>query len=158
MMRKNLLVSSLLLCAGTWLAGASAFAGENWVGTWKLNAAKSKVGATAVRAQTLTFEATPAGIKLTSEGTDAQGKPMHGGYTSKFDGKDVPWTGNPMADTACPKKVDDNTYENVWKMGGKATVSATVAVSKDGKTLTVTQSGKDPSGAAVSSVAVYDRQ
>jgi hypothetical protein len=157
-MQKNLLVRSLLVCAVTWAVGAPAFAGENWVGTWKMNAAKSKLGPTAVRAQTLTFEATPAGIKLTSDGTDAQGKPVHGGYTSKFDGKDVPWAGNPMADTACPRKVDDSTYENVWKKGGKATVTATVAVSKDGKTLTVTQTGKDSSGAAVSSVAVYDKQ
>jgi hypothetical protein len=53
---------------------------------------------------------------------------MKGGYTSKFDGKDVPWAGNPMADMACPKKIDDNTYENAWKKGGKATVSAKVAV------------------------------
>ena len=157
-MQKNLFVRSLLVGAAALALGTAAFAGENWVGTWKLNAAKSKLGAVAVRAQTLTFEATPAGIKLTSDGTDAQGKAMKGGYTSKFDGKDVPWAGNPMADTASPKKVDDNTYENVWKMGGKATVSATVAVSKDGKTLTVTQTGKDPSGAEVSSVAVYDRQ
>jgi len=157
-MQKNLFVRSLLVGAAALALGTAAFAGENWVGTWKLNAAKSKLGAVAVRAQTLTFEATPAGIKLTSDGTDAQGKAMKGGYTSKFDGKDVPWAGNPMADTACPKKVDDNTYENVWKMGGKATVSATVSVSKDGKTLTVTQTGKDPSGAEVSSVAVYDRQ
>ena len=151
-------VRSLLVGAATLAVGTAAFAGENWVGTWKLNAAKSKLGAVAIRAQTLTFEATPAGIKLTSDGTDAQGKPMHGGYTSKFDGKDVPWAGNPMADTACAKRVDDNTYENIWKMAGKATVSATVSVSKDGKTLTVTQTGKDPSGAAVNSVAVYDRQ
>ena len=157
-MQKNLVVRSLLVGAAALALGTAAFAGENWVGTWKLNAEKSKLGATAVRAQTLTFEATSAGIKLTSEGTDAQGKPMHGGYTSKFDGKDVPWAGNPMADTACPKRVDDNTYENVWKQGGKATVSATVSVSKDGKTLTVTQTGKDPSGAAVNSVAVYDKQ
>ena len=157
-MQKKQLVRSLLVGAATLAMGTAAFAGENWVGTWKLNAAKSKLGTNAVRAQTLTFEATPAGIKLTSDGTDAQGKPMHGGYTSKFDGKDVPWAGNPMADTACPKKIDDNTCENVWKMGGKTTVSATVAVSKDGKTLTVTQTGKDPSGAAVSSVAVYDKQ
>jgi len=157
-MRQSLLVRSVVLCAVTSMVGAAAFAGENWVGTWKLNAAKSKLGSTAVRAQTLKFEATPAGIKLTSDGTDAQGNPMQGGYTSKFDGKDVPWAGNPMADTACAKKIDDDSYENVWKKGGKATVSATVAVSKDGKTLTVTQTGKDPSGAAVSSVAVYDRQ
>ena len=157
-MQKNLFVRSLWVGAATLALGTAAFAGENWVGTWKLDPAKSKLGSTAIRAQTLKFEATPAGIKLTSDGTDAQGKPMHSGYTSKFDGKDVPWAGNPMADTACAKRVDDNTYENIWKMAGKATVSATVAVSKDGKTLTVTQTGKDPSGAAVSSVAVYDRQ
>jgi hypothetical protein len=97
-MRKNLLLSSLLLCALTSLYGQPAFASENWVGSWKLNAAKSNFGWAAVtRTQTLKFEATPAGIKLTSEGTDAQGKPMQGEYTSKFDGKDVAWTGNPSA-------------------------------------------------------------
>ena len=114
-MRKSLMVGCLLAGASLWVGAGTAQAGDNWVGTWKLNAAKSQLGATAVRAQTLKFEATAAGIKLTSDGTDAQGKPMHGGYTSKFDGKDVPWAGNPMADVACPKKVDDNTYENVWK-------------------------------------------
>ena len=40
------------------------------VGTWKLNVEKSKLGSGAVRAQTLKFESTPAGIKLTSDGTD----------------------------------------------------------------------------------------
>jgi len=157
-MRKSLFVCSLLVCVATFMGGAAAFAGENWVGTWKLNAAKSQLGSGAVRAQTLSFEATPAGIKLTSEGTDPEGKPTHGGYTSKFDGQDVPWAGNPMADTACPKRIDDNSYENVWKKGGKATVTAKVAVSKDGKTLTVTQAGTDAQGKAVSSVAVYDKQ
>jgi hypothetical protein len=139
------------------MAGTMAVAGENWVGTWKLNAAKSKLSG-GVGAETLKFEATPAGIKLSSEGKDVQGKPTHGSYTSKFDGKDVPWTGNPMADTAAPKKIDDNSYENVWKMGGKGTVTAKVTVSADGKTLTVTQTGKDPQGNAVNSVAVYDKQ
>jgi hypothetical protein len=63
-----------------------------------------------------------------------------------------------MADTAAPKRVDDNTYENVWKKAGKATVTAKVSVSKDGKTLTVSQMGTDLNGKPVSSVAVYDRQ
>ena len=157
-MRKTLLVRALLLCVGTWLAVAQASAGENWVGTWKMNAAKSKLGSTAIRAQTLTFETTPAGITLTSEGTDAQGQPMKGGYTSKFDGKDVPWTGNPMADTASAKKIDDNSYESAWKKGGKVTVRASVSISPDGKTMTVTHTGTDVQGKEVRSVAVYDRQ
>lgn len=158
-MQNKLVVRSFLAFVATVAAGTMAFAGDNWVGTWKLNAAKSQPGSGAVpRAQTLKFEVTPAGIKLTSEGTDAEGKPMQGGYTSKFDGKDVPWAGNPAADTACPKRIDDNSYENIWKMGGKATVTAKVSVSKDGKTLTVAQTGKDAAGAAVHSVMVYDKQ
>lgn len=158
-MRKNLLLSSLLLCAVTSLSGQPASASENWVGSWKLNAAKSSFGSEAViRAQTLKFEATPAGIKLTSEGTDAQGKPMQGEYTSKFDGKDVAWTGNPSADMACPTRIDDNSYENVWKSAGKPTMTAKVVVSDQNKTLTITQTPTDPQGAASGSVAVYERQ
>jgi hypothetical protein len=63
-----------------------------------------------------------------------------------------------MADTASPKRIDDNSYENTWKKGGKATVTAKVSVSADGKTLTVTQTGTDPQGKEVHSVAVYDKQ
>jgi hypothetical protein len=158
-MRKNLLVSSLLLCVAALLGSQSAFAGENWVGTWKLNAAKSKFSSeTAARAETLKFEPSSAGITLTFEGTDPQGKPIQGKYTSKFDGKEVAWIGNPSADMASPKRIDDNSYENVWKMDGKQTMTATVVVSKDNKTLTVTETPTDSHGAAASSVVVYDRQ
>jgi hypothetical protein len=154
-MKKQLIVPSLLVAC---LGASLAVAGENWIGTWKLNAAKSQPGANALRAETLKFEATPAGIKLSLEGADAQGKPVQAGYTSKFDGTPVPWTGNPMADTAAPKKIDDNSYENVSKLGGKGTLTAKVVVSKDGKTLTVTQDGTGPNGEKIHSVGVYDKQ
>src|SRR3972149_3332067 len=97
MMRKNLFVRSLLVCAVTCVAGTLGFAGGDWGAPWPLIPAKSQLAPAAVRAQTLKFEATPDGIKLTSEGTDPQGKPMQGGYVSKVDGKDVPWRGHPPA-------------------------------------------------------------
>jgi hypothetical protein len=140
------------------VGGGLALAGDNWIGNWKLNAAKSQLGDTAIRPQTLKFEKTADGIKLTSEGTDADGKAVVTGYSAKFDGSASTWPGNPMADTATPKKIDDNNYTNVWKKDGKVTVTAKVAVSADGKTLTVTQTGTSPTGAKVDSVAVYDRQ
>jgi hypothetical protein len=156
-MRKNLILSSLLLCAAASMWSQPVFASENWVGQWKLNAEKSHFASEgAARAQNLKFEATPDGIKLTSVGTDAQGKPMQTGYTSRFDGKDVAWTGNPSADMACPTRIDDNSYENVWKSGGKATMTAKVVVSDDNKVLTITQTPADPQ--AKGSVTVYDRQ
>ena len=75
-----------------------------------------------------------------------EGKATRAGYTAKFDGKDVPMAGNPNADTATPKKVDDNSYQNTWKKAGKVTITTKGVVSADGKTLTITQSGTDAKG------------
>ena len=158
-MRKSVLYGALVICALTVLSSSVVLAADNWNGSWKLDLAKSKYGsAPAPKSQTLKLEATPAGTKLTAEGVDADGKPTAGGWTSKMDGKDVPFTGNPNADMASPKRVDDNTYTNTWKKGGKVTISTKVVVSADGKTLTVTQSGKNSKGEAVNITAVYDKQ
>jgi hypothetical protein len=158
-MRKNLLMVSLAACCAIVLSSSVALAGDNWLGTWKLDVAKSKYNpGPGPKSLTLKFEATKDGIKLTSDGVDAEGKATHGGYVSKFDGKDVPWAGNPDADMASAKKMDDNSYENTWKKGGKVTVVAKVVVSKDGKTLTVTQTGTDSKGQAVDITSVYDKQ
>jgi hypothetical protein len=158
-MRKTLLSVSLAACCAIVLSSSVALAGDNWIGSWKLDAAKSKfTPGPGPKSQSLKFEATPAGIKLTSDGVTAEGKTTHAVYVSKFDGKDVAWEGNPDADMASPKKIDDNTYENTWKKGGKATMTAKVVVSADGKTLTVTQSGTNAKGQAVANTAVYAKQ
>ncbi len=158
-MRKSLLMVSLAACSAIVLSSSVALAAENWLGAWKLDVAKSKfVPGPGPKSQTLKFEATKDGIKLTSEGVSAEGKATHGWYVSKFDGKDVPWKGNPDADVASPKRVDDNSYENTWKKGGKATITAKVVVSEDGKTLTVNQTGTDAKGRTVNSTAVYNKQ
>ena len=158
-MQKRLLVLAVAACCAMLISSSRALAADNWVGSWKLNGAKSKHSpGPAPKSQTLKFEASPAGITLTSDGVDAQGNATHGGYVSKFDGQSVPWAGNPDADTASPRRIDDNRYENIWKKGGKVTVTARVVVSRDGKTLTVTQTGKDSQGRTVNTTAVYDRQ
>jgi hypothetical protein len=157
-MRKTLLVVSLVACAAIAFS-SSALAAENWLGTWKLDTAKSKVmAAPGPKSQTLKFEKTADGIKLTSDGVSSEGKPTHGEYVSMFDGKDVPWTGNPDADMASPKRIDDNTYDNTWKKDGKATITARVVVSADGKTLTIVNSGTNAKGQAVDSTFIYNRQ
>ena len=158
-MRKNMLVVTLAALCAVALSSSVVLAAETWLGSWKLDVAKSKDSpGPAPKSETLKFEATPAGIKLTTDAVMAEGKTMHGGYVSKFDGKDVPWEGNPDADMASPKKIDDNNYENTWKKGGKATIVAKVAVSKDGKTLTVTQTGTNSKGQTVNNVDVFDKQ
>ncbi len=157
-MRKSLFVGSLAVCSVV-LFSSSLLAADNWLGTWKLNVAKSKyVPGPAPKSQTLKFVASQDAITLTTDGVDAERKPTHGSYTTKFDGKDVPWEGNPDADMASPKRIDANSYENTWKKGGKVTVNAKVVVSKDGKTLTVSQTGKNAKGETVKTTSVFERQ
>jgi hypothetical protein len=55
-------------------------------------------------------------------------------------------------------KIDDNSYSNTWKKGGKLTVSGKVVVSADGKTLTITQTGTNAKGQAVNNAIVYNKQ
>ena len=158
-MRKTLFVGSLAVCLVMLLSSSTLLAADNWLGTWKLNVAKSKyVPGPAPKSETLKFVASGDAITLTHDEVDAEGKPAHGSYTAKFDGKDVPWAGNPDADTASPKRIDANSYENTWKKGGKVTVNAKGVVSKDGKTLMVSQTGKNAKGETVNNTAVFERQ
>ena len=158
-MRKSLFVGFLAVCSVMLFSGSTLLAADNWVGSWKLNLAKSKFSpGPALKSLMLKFEASGDAIKLTSDGVNAAGEATHGSYTSKFDGKDVPWTGNPDADTASAMRIDANSYKNTWKKAGKVTVSAKAVVSKDGKTLTVSQAGKNAKGETVNNVSVCDRQ
>ena len=158
-MRKSLLMVSLAACCVMVLSSSVALAADNWLGTWKVDLAKSKYSpGPAPKSYILKFEATPVGIQFTGDGVDADGKASHSMFLSKFDGKDVPYKGNPDADTASPRKIDDNNYDNTWKKGGKEKITAMVAVSADGKTMTITQTGTNAKGEAVNHSIVYNKQ
>ena len=104
-MRKRLLARALAVCGVTLISGSVALAGDNWVGTWKLNTTKSTFSpGPGPKSLTLKFESVPEGIKLTSEGVNAEGEATRGGYVSKFDGKEVPMTGNPERRDLCPQE------------------------------------------------------
>ena len=158
-MRKTLFVGFLVVCAVMLFSGSAVLAADNWIGTWKLDVAKSKFSpGPAPKSMTLTFAATPDGIKFMSDGVDADGKPTQSEFVSRFDGKEVSYKGNPNADTASPKKINDNSYSNPWKKDGKVTVTAHVIVSKDGKTLTVHQKGKNVKGETVDATLICGKQ
>jgi len=92
------------------------------------------------------------------ESNDGDGKPSHGVWTGKFDGKDYPVTGDPSTDTRSYKKVDDHTLTFINKKGDKVTISGRGVVSADGKTRTVTITGTDSKGTKFTTTAVYDKQ
>ncbi len=158
-MRKGLLTVFLAALCTIVLSSSVVQAAENWLGTWTLDAAKSKFSpGPGPQSLTLKFESTRAGIMFTGDGVGADGKAAHSAYVSRFEGKEVPYEGNPDADTCAPKKIDKNSYENTWKKAGKPTISAKAVVSADGKTMTITQTGMNAKGEAVNNTIVYNKQ
>ena len=69
-----------------------------------------------------------------------------------------PVTGNPDVDATSLKRIDANTVEFTRKKAGKVVSTATVVISKDGKTRTVTEKGVNAKGEKVSNTLVFDRQ
>ena len=148
---------SLALTAAFVALAATAFAADAHVGTWKLNAAKSKFSTGAPMNNTVVIEAMGDNMKVTVDGTD-NGKPIHNVWTGKFDGKDYPVTGDPNADSRAYTRVDDRTLELTSKKTGKVTVSGRIVVSADGKTRTVATHGTNPQGEKIRTTAVYEKQ
>jgi hypothetical protein len=154
-MKTRTILFTLLLC---FVGAAVCFADDPQMGTWKLNEAKSKIGAGSPKLATVVYEAAGENVKVTVDGTDGDGKPLHNEWTGKYDGKDYPVTGDASTDTRSYKKVNDHTLAFTNKKGDKVTISGHGVVSADGKTRTVTLSGTDSNGKKYTSTAVYDKQ
>ena len=135
-----------------------ALASDPNVGTWKLNEAKSKIPAGAIKNTTVVYTAVGDDFKCVVEGVDGAGKPTHNEWTGKFDGKDYPVVGDPAADTRSVRLVKPGHYTLTNKKDGKAVVTGTLAFSADNKSRTVTTHTTDAAGKKQTSIAVYDRQ
>ena len=138
-------------------------AADPFVGTWKVNVAKSKLAGLAlvqrlVESGTIKVESLDNGIKSTFEGVDAEGKAFRSEWSGKYDDKDYPLKGNPTIDTSAMKKIDMNTIVEVSKKAGKQVARFQYTVSKDGKTLTATGKIIDPRGQEYNVTYVCDRQ
>jgi hypothetical protein len=154
-MKVRMLLLTVALCfAGT----ALSFAQSPQMGTWKLDEAKSKIPAGVVKNSTVIYANEGGNVKVTTDGTGGDGKPMHTEWTGKFDGKEYPLTGDPTADSRTYKMIDEHTLELTSKMSGKVTNSGRVVVSPDGKTRTLHLTANDSSGKKVSGVSIYDKQ
>ncbi len=154
-MKTRTILLTLLLC---FVGATVCFAADVFTGTWKLNEAKSKIAAGSLKNTTVVYEAAGDSVKVTTDGTDGDGKPSHSEWVGKFDGKDYPVTGDPSTDTRSYKTVNDHTLAFTNKKGDKVTISGRGVVSADGKTRTVTITGTDSKGEKYTSTAVYDKQ
>jgi hypothetical protein len=154
-MKSRTIGTTLALC----LVGAAlCLAADGFLGTWKLNEAKSKLAPVTAKNSTVVYSTMGDNMMVTIDGTDAAGKPTHNEWMGKFDGKDYPVTGDSTSDARSIKKVDDHTLTFTVKKGDKVLFTGRIVLSADGKTRTVTTEGTDSSGKKITATAVYDKQ
>lgn len=154
-MKATKVVATLAFCL---LAAGVCFAQNPFIGTWKLNDAKSKFGPGATKNTTVTYEVSGDNTTVTVDGMDSADKPVHNVWTGKLDGKAYPVTGGPESSTRSYRKIGMRTLAFTEKSGGKITTSGRIVVSADGKSRTVTSTATDASGKKIQSTAVYDKQ
>jgi hypothetical protein len=152
-----------MLCLAVVFATALPQAGlaqsNPWLGTWKLNLAKSTYAlGQAPRSGTFNFQGAGANLTNTAEGVDAAGNATRSVNPHIYDGQPHPVTGNPSADARSYTRVDPNTLITATMKAGKLVQVSTLILSQDGRTITNTGRGIDTKGQPVNSVAVYDKQ
>ncbi|MDQ2937467.1 MAG: hypothetical protein M3R67_08145 [Acidobacteriota bacterium] len=148
----------LLTLAALFVGATVCLAANPHMGTWKLNEAKSKFRAGATKNNTVVYEDAGDSVKVTVDGVDGDGNPIHSEWTGKFDGKFYSVTGDPASDMRSYRKVNNHTLSLTGKKNGKVTLTGRIVVSANGRTRTVTTTGTDAKGKRFSNRAVYDKQ
>jgi len=145
MNRRTILASLVVFLAGV-VVGLAQVDATAFMGTWKLDEAKSKLAPGSTKATTVVYSgAADNQVKVTVDGTDKDGKPVHSEWTGKFDGKDYPVMGSPVANTWSYIPSGKHSLSMTQKKDGKTVATGKITVALDGKTRTVTMSGAEPS-------------
>ena len=156
-MKTRKLTSTVVLCLA--ISSLCHAADSPFMGTWKLNEAKSKIPAGAAKNTTVVYAAAAGGMtSVTTDGVDRSGKPTHSEWTGKFDGKPYPVTGTPGTDSRSVTAKDDRTLEIANMNGGKVVGTGKTEVAKDGKTRTLETETTGPDGKKSKAKFEFDKQ
>jgi hypothetical protein len=151
------LAAGLAAIAIAALAGSTVSARQSnpRFGTWKL-----KSDAAPPASNLMTYEPfNGTGMKITIDAVNASGATSSWGYTTMFDGKDQPITGNNGADMGSVRVVSDRVNEIVYKKNGRVTQVLTNILSPDSMTIAVVYMRQDADGKTTGvTFATYEKQ
>ena len=125
---------------------------DPFLGTWKLNVAKSKFSpGPAAKSETVTI----AQGKVSVEEVMADGKTQSWSYTPS-PGSTATIVGLDNS-SVTEKRVNDHTMEHAWKMGN-ATMQGKGVVSRNGAKMTYTLTGTNEDGKPLHNVLIFEKQ
>jgi hypothetical protein len=151
-MRKLLCLLALLTFSVPLLAQSP------FVGTWKLDTAKSKYTKGAPPTNlTLVIEEQGTNLKATATGTASDGSPISAGFIVPIKGG----TGTVQAgefNGVTSKVISANVRDNTYLKDGKEWRTRHMTVSSDGKTMTSRVKGMNTAGTPIDGTDVFEKQ
>ena len=154
-MRTQTLTASTLLALFVLLGClASAQSTNPRLGRWKLKSTNP-----APASNVMTYEKFGQdGMKITIDAVNKDDVKSQWSYTTNFDGKDEPITGNPGADHGSVRVITPSINEIVYKKDGKVTQILTNVLSPDANTIAVIYMRQDADGKTSNvTFATYER-
>ena len=136
---------------------ASAQAQDPLVGTWAMNAAKSKSSAPLARSRNLTITQKGEDMTVAVHEVAADGTDLKWSFTTRRDGKPVPVTGWAAIDTAVTTMTGPKG-KTVYSKAGKTVMESNTSVSADGKSLVITGTRTGSDGKPMTFSTHYDRK
>jgi hypothetical protein len=157
--------TTLLVCFLAFLALAGSLqAADPFVGTWKLNVAKSNPipapPGMALKEQTEVVQATSQRYDLTFKGTRENGSANSIRFSAPLKGGPVVFTegGPPAGASVALKRISGRTVDFITTRDGKVVLTRRVTVSANGKTMRTDEKGVDAQGKPVQALYLSDKQ
>ena len=150
MLRAGGFAASLMLLA----ASVPAQPSNPRFGKWKL-----KSDAAPPTSNVMTYEPFGNGMKITIDAVNRDGVKSQWFYTTMFDGKDEPVTGNAGTDSGSVKVITDRINEIVYKKDGRVSQVLTNVLSPDGSTIGIIYMRMNADGKTTGvTFATYEKQ
>jgi hypothetical protein len=148
-------LAAVAVMLGLSVPRVSAQAPNPRFGKWKL-----KSDAPPPSSNVMTYEPFGAkGMKITIDAVNRDGVKSQWFYTTNFDGKDEPVTGNAGTDTGAVRVITDRINEIVYKKDGKISQVLTNVLSPDGSTIGIIYMRMNAEGRTTGvTFATYEKQ
>ena len=157
-------MSKLLKLSFVLFSSVVLVAAENpWIGTWKLDPAKSKLATYPKSPKEMTVVSRDLGnqtSEVTLKGTTVDGSPISRKYTVGANGGPTTWLegGPPAGYAENTTVINDRVRDSTFTHDGKKLSDTHFVLSEDGNSLTVTTKGVNIDGKPLDVMAFFERQ
>jgi hypothetical protein len=130
---------------------------DPFTGAWTFHSEWSRLTTSPPRSWIMRIEATSDAVNEREEIVSSDGARTVVTFQARFDGKDYPVTGSPLADTIAYTRVDPHHISGIAKKNGSISIRERVATSPEGHILTLTYSIYADVQEVANGIAIFER-